>query len=69
MINRAYLEDHIRHMRELVAGYNGAIEFATMLLGQLEPQEQPGDGLSIGEFAEMVGGEGATAEIMENGQS
>jgi len=68
-IDRAYLEGHIAHLRKQIAGYAGALEFAEMLLGQLPPQEQEADGMPVAQFAEMIGGAGARAEISENGEA
>lgn len=68
-ITREYLENHIAAMRARLAeaqaqaaGYNGALQFAELLLAELGAAPE-GDGLSVGEFAEMVGGPGATAEM------
>jgi len=59
-ISAEYLRQQIAGMRETIASFQGAIQFAEHLLGELERTE---DGISLDEFAEAVGGAGATAEI------
>ena len=59
-ITREMLQAHIEAMKASIAGYQGAIQFAEMLLETLD--DGPAS-LSVDEFAEMIGGPGATAEI------
>ena len=55
------LRQKIAEMQATITAYNGAIEFAEYLLSVLDEN----DGMPVGEFAQMVGGNGATAEMQE----
>ena len=66
-ISAELLKQKIAEMQNTIATYNGAIQFAEYLLSVLDEDDT---GMPIGEFAQAVGGNGATAEIqaveMEN---
>jgi hypothetical protein len=62
MINKELLEQKIAEMKATIATYNGAIQFAEYLLSTIEEQES----VTLSQFAEAVGGKGATAQITEN---
>ena len=60
-ISAEYLRAEIAKMQQVVTAHNGAIEFAQHLLSQVEND----DGMPVDEFAEMIAGNGATAEVIE----
>jgi hypothetical protein len=55
----------VRDYRALLYAEEGAIKYAEHLLNILEGE----DSISVQEFAEMVGGAGAKAEIIPNDNS
>ena len=60
-ITRQFLEEQIASLQQQVSVFTGAIQFAEMLLHQMES-----DGMPIQEFAEMVAGAGASATVEES---
>lgn len=68
----AGMQRSIQELQATIAAYNGAIEFAEHLLQVLE---EPGsavvnaDGnMTVTQFAELIGGPGASATVVANGQ-
>lgn len=61
MITKELLEQKIAEMKETIAAYNGAIQFAEYLLSVGKEKES----VTLSQFAEAVGGKGATAQVME----
>lgn len=73
VVTAEMLHQQIATMRNSIAAYSGAIEFAEHLLKVLEQPDSAGGGdLTVNEFAEMVAGPGAVAmepaAAMSNGQ-
>ena len=62
-ITREFLENHIVNLQRQIAAYNGAVEFAQMLVAKLADDEA---GMPVQDFAEMVAGTGATVEFQES---
>jgi hypothetical protein len=58
-ITRQFLEQQITDMETQVSVFTGAIQFARMLLAEMDKD------MSVQEFAELVAGPGATADIIE----
>ena len=61
MITKEFLEGKRAEIQETIAVHNGAVQFIDYLLSVLDGN----DGMPIDEFAQMVGGNGATAEMQE----
>lgn len=59
-ITRELLQNHIVNLQRQIAAYNGAVEFAQMLVAKLAEEEA---GMPVQDFAEMVAGPGATATM------
>ena len=59
MITAEYLNEQIASMQAVITAHQGAIEFANHLLSVLEGDKS----MTVDEFAQAVGGPGATAEI------
>ena len=60
-ITKEFLQDHIAQMQAQIAAYTGALQFAESLIERLDQKDEE---MTVDEFAEMVGGNGATGEII-----
>lgn len=59
-ITKDILQTKIAEMKTTIVAYNGAIEFAEYLLSIIDDNVNT---MSVDDFAQAVGGNGATAEI------
>lgn len=67
MITKELLESKIAEMQQTIAIHNGAIQFAEYLLSVIA--ETPADEMTLDDFAQAVGGNGASAEILPVGET
>lgn len=67
MLSRDWLHDRRRELAEQIILNQGAIQMIDLVLGQMAESEP--EALTVADFAQAIAGNGATAEVVNVGES